>query len=59
MIKQPHLKIGEGGPAHAPVEVIHTLALQTLELVLQEVKVAHVHAKLLLRVRCVVLALLR
>ena len=53
------LKVGDAGPADAPVKVVHGLALQALQLVLQEVKVPHVHAKLLLGVRGVVLALLR
>ena len=40
------LKVGDAGPADTPVEVVHGLALQRLKLVLQEVKVAHVHAEL-------------
>ena len=51
------LQVADAGPPHAPVEVVHALALHTLVVVLQEVEVLHVHPELLLGVRGIVLAL--
>ena len=51
------LQVADAGPPHAPVEVVHALALHTLVVVLQEVEVLHVHPELLLGVRGVMLAL--